>query len=114
MSRQEKAKLIASLHEVWCTGEFALIPLVYFTGFVASMSKGWERSEYRGHSGIRDATVRMRQVFSEWNEAIHDLIIDGDKVVTRYVSTGIHTGPFISQSPTKRSIMTDEMSISRV
>jgi predicted ester cyclase len=42
------------------------------------------------------------------------MVIEDDKVVTRYVSTGVHTGPFIGIAPTGRHIRLDEISIYRL
>ncbi len=75
--------------------------------------KGWERSEFSGHAGVRDAIFRIRNAFSEWREDIQELLIDGDKAVTRYVSTGMHTGSFIGLEATGRWVKIDEISIYR-
>jgi predicted ester cyclase len=68
----------------------------------------------KGHSGVREAIEDIRNAFSEWTETVVDMILDEDKVVTRYVSTGVHTGPFIGLAPTGKHIRLDEMSIYRV
>jgi predicted ester cyclase len=53
----------------------------------------------------------VRNAFSEWNEVISDIIVEGDKVVTRYVSTGVHIRPFVGIEPTGRTVRVDEISI---
>ena len=42
------------------------------------------------------------------------MIIEGNKVVTRYVSTGVHSGHFIGVAPTGKHIRLDEISIYRL
>jgi hypothetical protein len=68
----------------------------------------------KGHSGVRDAIERVRQAFPDWTETVEDIIIDGDKAVTRYVSTGVHKGPFFDLAPTGEHVCVTEISIIRV
>jgi predicted ester cyclase len=114
MTREEKVSLIERLHSLWNTGDLAAIPSIYAPDFVAHMPKGWMHSPFIGHDGVREAILRIRAAFSDWTEIIEDVIVEGDRVVTRYVSTGSHVGPFIGLSPTGRTIRLDEISIFRL
>jgi predicted ester cyclase len=114
MTRDDKASLIERLHALWSTGDISAIPLIYAPDFVAHMPKGWVHSELVGHSGVREAIERVRTAFSEWTETVEDIIVDGDKVVARYVSTGLHVGPFIGLAATGKRICVDEISIFRL
>ncbi len=104
---------VERLHAIWNTGDLGAISEVYSDDFIGHMPKGWERSEFCGHEGVRDAILRVRNAFSGWREDIQELLIDGDKAVTRYISTGTHTGPFIGLEATGRSVKIDEISIYR-
>jgi predicted ester cyclase len=68
----------------------------------------------KGHSGVRDAIERVRGAFPDWTETVEDIIIEGDKAVTRYVSTGVHKGPFFDLAPTGERVRLNEISIFRV
>lgn len=114
MNREDKIAVVERLHLLWNTGDLALVPTIYKHDFVAHMPKGWERSEFVGHAGVKDAILRIRNAFTNWHEVIEDIIVEDDKVVTRYISTGIHTGDFIGLAPTGKSIQIDEMSIYRL
>jgi steroid delta-isomerase-like uncharacterized protein len=114
MTRDALKSLIEKLHRLWNTGDLAAIPDIYAPDFIAHMPKGWAKNEFKGHSGVREAIEDIRNAFSEWTETVVDMILDEDKVVTRYVSTGVHTGPFIGLAPTGKHIRLDEMSIYRV
>jgi predicted ester cyclase len=114
MDRHEKIKIVKTLHALWCSGDLSGIAAIYSEDFVAHMPKGWERSEFHGHDGVRDAIARIRNAFSNWTETIEDMIVEGDRIATRYVSTGLHTGAFIGVPPTGRLIRIDEMSIYRL
>jgi steroid delta-isomerase-like uncharacterized protein len=113
MDRQAIDRQVRRLHGIWNTGNLAAIPQVYATDFVAHMPKGWERSTFHGHTGAADAILRIRTAFPDWHEEIQDLLIDGSRAVTRYVSTGTQSGPFLDQPPSGRAVVIDEMSIYR-
>ncbi len=102
---------IRELHELWNSGDLEKIPEIYSEEFVAHMPKGWEQSEFRGHAGVKNAVLRVRGAFSDWHEEIEDIVVSKNKVVTRYVSTGKHTGPFLGVKPTNLFVKIDEISI---
>src|SRR5215472_17202183 len=82
--------------------------------FVGHFPKASPFGELRGHSGIRGAIETVRCAFPDWTETIEDVVIEGDKVVTRYKRTGVHKGAFFDLAPTGKSIRTEEISIFRV
>jgi len=102
--------VVERLHRLWSTGDLSLIPEVYAADFVAHFPAGWE---FKGHSGVREVVESARTAFSDWTETVEDIIIEGDKAVSRYVSTGVHTGYFRGQAPTGERIVVDEVSIFR-
>ena len=112
--RSEIETVVRGLHDIWNSGDVSRIPEIYSDSFVAHMPKGWECSEFRGHDGVRDAIMRIRSAFSNWHEEVQDLIVDQDRAVTRYVSTGVHTGSFIGLEPSGRRVTIDEISIYRL
>jgi predicted ester cyclase len=114
MTRDAKKNLVERLHHLWNTGDLSAIPDIYAPDFIAHMPAGWEINEFRGHSGVREAIESIRGAFSNWTETIEDMIIEGDRVVTRYISTGVHNGPFIGVAPTGKNIRLGEISIYRV
>ena len=109
-TRDAMRTVVERLHRLWSTGDLSLIPEVYSSDFVAHFPAGWE---IKGHSGIREVIESARAAFSDWTETIEDIIIEDDKAVTRYVSTGVHTGDFRGQAPTGERIVVDEVSIFR-
>lgn len=42
------------------------------------------------------------------------MIIENDRVVTRYIPTGTHLGPFAGQEPSGAKVEIDEISIYRI
>ena len=104
-------KLAERLHRLWSTGELSAIPDIYAPDFIGHFPKGSPLGELKGHSGVKGAIEHVRHAFADFTETIEDIIIDGDKVVTRYVSAGVHKEPFFDLAPTGKHARFDEISI---
>ena len=114
MARQEVKSLVERLHEIWNKHDLAAIPDVYTEDFVVHWPKSYPRTELHGHQGVKTAIEEILVAFPDWQEEVVDLIVDGDRAVTRYISTGTHKGPLAELAPTGRRISVDEISIFRV
>lgn len=112
--RQAKADLVLKLHDIWNSGAMDDLESVYAADFVAHFPASSEIPERRGLAGVRLGIDRIRTAFPDWHEEVRDLIVEGDRVATRYVSTGTHRGPFWSIAPTGRRVEVQEMSIYRI
>ena len=114
MTRDEMKKLVERLHHLWNTGELAAIPDLYAPDFIGHFSKASGLGDLKGHNGVRDTIERVRRAFPDWTETVEDIIFEGDKVVSRYISTGVHEGPFFDMAPTGKRVRFNEISILRV
>lgn len=114
MTRNEMKALAERLQRLWSSGNIADIPNLYTPDFVGHFPKGSPLGELKGHGGVKDAIKHVRCAFHDFTESIQDMIIDGDKIVTRYVSTGVHKEPFFDFAPTGQPARFDEISIFRV
>jgi predicted ester cyclase len=114
VTRNEMKLLAERLHKLWSTGELAAIPEIYAPDFIGHMSTASRLGELKGHSGVKDAIETVRRAFPEWTGTVEDMIIEGDKLVTRYVSTGVHKGDYFGMAPSGKPIRVDEISIFRV
>jgi len=110
----EKKKLIKQLHHIWNSGEVEAIPEVYSTKIIVHWPKGFAVNESRGIDDIRHAIENIRYAFPDWHEAVADMIIGDDRVVTRYTSTGTHLGSYAGVKATGKKIVLDEISIYRI
>jgi predicted ester cyclase len=63
---------------------------------------------------VRGAIELVRNAFDQFTETILDIIIEGDKAVTRYVASGVHTGHYFDLPPTGALVSVDEISIFHV
>jgi steroid delta-isomerase-like uncharacterized protein len=106
--------LAKALHQIWNTGDLALIESVYAPDFLAHWQASSEVPERRGIEGVRFGVARIRTAFPDWHEQVVDVFGSGDKVATRYVSTGTHKGTFWGIEPTGRRIEIQEISIYRI
>jgi predicted ester cyclase len=68
----------------------------------------------RGIEGIGSAVERIRTAFPDWREKILDVFGSGDKVASRYVSTGTHKGLFWGIEATERRVEIQEISIFKI
>lgn len=107
----DNKKLIIKLHDIWNSNNISAVPEVYSNNVVVHWSKSSENSNSLGHAGIRQAITDTLLAFPDWQENILDIIAEDNKVVTRYVSTGTHTGTYQGIAPTGNKIKVDEISI---
>ncbi len=80
-------------------------------GFVCHFING---IEWKGIEGAKNEIVSHRKSFPDWNEEIVDMIAEGDKVVTRYKSTGTQKGKFNGLDSTGIKVTIFEASIYRI
>ena len=114
MNDMEKKGLINQLHHIWNSGDVQAIPEVYSPNIVVHWPKGFAVNASHGFDGIRQAIQNVRSAFPDWHEAVADMIIGDDRVVTRYTSTGTHLGSYAGVSPTGHRMELDEISIFRI
>ena len=114
MEAMEKKKLIEQLHHIWNSGDVEAIPEVYSKDIIVHWPKGFAVNESHGFDGIRQAIQNVRSAFPDWHEAVVDMIIGDDKVVTRYTSTGTHLGSYAGVKATGKKMELDEISIFRI
>ena len=67
-----------------------------------------------GLQGLKDVLKAMRAGFPDMHWAIEEQLTDGDRVLTRFVWTGTHRGPFLSVPATGRPVQVWGMVIDRV
>lgn len=106
-------ELAEALHELWSTGNLDLVDRVYAPDFVAHWPPSSEVPERRGTEGIRFGVERIRTAFPDWHEHVLDIFGSGDRVTSRYVSTGTHRGNFWGIPATGRRVEIHEISIYR-
>ncbi|MGY9025744.1 MAG: ester cyclase [Candidatus Pelagibacterales bacterium] len=113
MAKEKNINLVKQLHHIWNTGEVDLIPQVYAESFIVHWAKGWG-PESNGLTEIKNSILDTRNIFENWHEEVIDLIADGEKVVSRYISTGVHRQEYLGIPATGKKIEFQEISIYRI
>ncbi|KSV75206.1 hypothetical protein N185_17655 [Sinorhizobium sp. GW3] len=105
--------LVRALHDLWNTGDLEMYDQICAPDFVAHWPASAVEPTRRGVEGVRFSVNRVRTAFPDWHESIVDIFGSGDRVASRYVSTGTHLGAFGPLQPTGKRVEIDEMSIFR-
>lgn len=113
MTRDEMTSLIERLCHLWSTDDLSEIENLYTPEFIGHFP-GSPLGDLKGQSGVRDAIKRVRRAFPNWTETVEDIIVEGDKAVTRYISTGVQKGSFFDLPPTGERVRYTEISIFRM
>jgi steroid delta-isomerase-like uncharacterized protein len=67
-----------------------------------------------GREEFREGVLAMLSAFSGRQVVLADQLIDGDKVATRWIATGVHSGVFNGIPATGRHVRMTGISISRL
>lgn len=103
--------LVRKYSAAWSTGQVGDLEKIMASDFRCHFIDG---IEWTGIEGAKNAISNIRQSFPDWNEEIVDIIAEGDKVVTRFKSTGTHKGKFDGIDSTGIKITIFEVSICRI
>jgi predicted ester cyclase len=104
-------KLILQYHEIWNTGQTEKLNEIMAPDFVCHYLTD---VEWKGIAGAETEILNWRKLFPDWHEEVVDVIIEKDKVVTRYNSTGTHSGTYEGIDSTGTKVMIAETSIYRI
>lgn len=114
MSAEQNKDVVRRLHDLWNTGDLSQIQNVFSADFVGHWPRSSRLPERRGLGAVRAGIVNTRTAFPDWYEHVEEMIAEGDRVVTRYTSTGTHQGDFWGIAATGKRITVHEVSIYRV
>ena len=109
--QRNKDVVLRAHHEVWNQGNYDVIPEIYSEDYQCHFICGLETE---GQDGVHEFISGHRKAFPDWTEKVVDIVAEGDRVVTRYISTGTHLGEFQGIAPTGRKTTISEVSIHRV
>ena len=104
-------EIVRNFHKVWSNGQVAVLDTLLSADFVCHFINS---IEWKGIEGTKATILGHRKSFPDWKEVIVDIIAEGDKVVTRYKSTGTHQGVFNGIDSTGNKVTIYETSIYRI
>jgi len=91
MTEEETKALVERELEIWNAGKLALIDELYDPEYVSHDYAYHE--ELVGLDALKEMITSMRTAFPDFNLTFDEIIVMGDKTVTRWTSIGTHTGP---------------------
>lgn len=110
MSEQNKRVMRRAFEEIIGRKNLDYVDQALASDFVGHDTAG----ETFGRDDFRQGVMAMHEAFSDPRVAIEDQLADGDKVVTRWRVSGIHSGPFQGVPATGRSVSMTGTSIDRI
>jgi predicted ester cyclase len=103
--------VVKRYHQVWSNGQVAELEKILAPDFICHFING---IEWKGIEGANNSITSHRTSFPDWKEEIVDMISEGDKVVTRYKSTGTQNGAFNGLDSSGNKVTIYETSIYRI
>jgi steroid delta-isomerase-like uncharacterized protein len=104
-------KLVLKWQNAWNTGQTENLSEFVAPDFICHYLTD---VEWRGIEGAKTEITNWRKLFPDWHEEVVDFIIEKDKVVIRYNSTGTHSGTYEGIDSTGTKVMISEVSIFRI
>jgi steroid delta-isomerase-like uncharacterized protein len=98
--------------DVWNRGDPAAVDEIFAPDFVGNDPGPPHLID--GPAGMKRFVAQMRAAFPDWAVTTDDLMVDGDRLISRWTVRGTHRGPFAGVEPTGRSIEVRGISIHRV
>ena len=106
-----KALILRHHDEIWSKGNLDAVDEIYAADFIGHHPG---TPDWIGPDSVKLAVCRTRAAFPDFREAIEDVVIEGDKVVTRFTASGTHLGVLRGLSPTGKRITMAEIGVFRI
>jgi steroid delta-isomerase-like uncharacterized protein len=74
----------------------------------------FDHTSHVNREGLKQLMNMAFKAFPDFQEAIHDIIAEGDKVWARITFTGTHTGEWMGIAPTGKIVTTEMVDIFRI
>jgi steroid delta-isomerase-like uncharacterized protein len=99
------------MSEVWTKGRLDLVDELIDPG---CLSHDPVSGKSRGPEAIKAEVGEYRKAFPDLRFDVEELIVSGDRVVTKWTATGTHRGPILGVPPTGKTFVIHGMSIDRL
>ncbi len=111
MSQEENKAMMRRLYQVFSSGDLGTLDQ-----FIASdvIDHNPNPTQAPGLQGIQDYFRQVRDAFTNFKITVEDQVAEGDKVVSRVVFSGKHTGDFMGIRATGKEVSTTGMDMVRV
>jgi hypothetical protein len=114
LSEQEIKALTAQMLDIWNKGDLALVDKVYSSEFMReAVDDIGIAPPIFGSDALKRYIAAVRTAYPDLNIQIDEIIVKGDRLITRQTITGTNTGPGLIP-PTGKKIKVSSVSISRI
>lgn len=96
--------------DVWSRGDLSAIDELFTPDFVGHFPE----TTVHGREELRAAVIAHRRSFPDWTEEVEETIVDCDRVVVRFTSSGTNSGEFLGRPPTGNRVEISEVVIFRL
>jgi len=115
MTEEEMIARVERDLEIWNAGNLALVDELYAPEFV---SHNYATNEEQvGLDALKEGITSTRTAFPDFNLTNDEIIVMGDKTVTRWTMTGTNTGPLQASegelTPTGKKVRVSGVTIAR-
>lgn len=115
MSEELKAIVRRFAEEIWHKGNLDAIEEFIAPNYVRHTSHYREGGrDVRGPEGARQSIAALRAAFPDVHFTEDGLLVDGDKVVSRWTFHGTHRGEFLGVVPTGKHVAFTGINIYRI
>lgn len=112
---ENKALARRALDEVWSTGDVDAVDEIFAPDFVSHQHSHPDGPGDVADVGALKAFVReFHAAFPDFSDTVDDQLAEGDKVVTRFTSSGTHEGPLMGVEPTGTRVSWMGITIDRI
>ena len=115
--RTEQNKAIARQvnEELWGKGNLAVIEELCTADYIHyHPSLPNEPKALRGHEAFKQLVRETHRVLADFHTQTDDLIAEGNRVVTRWTSRGVQTGPWFTMRPAGTWVTCSGVTIDRI
>jgi len=114
MSAKEIKALVRRFVEEWNKGKAATMVVLdelFATDFVMHHGTG---EEIHGLKDFKQHVSEAFNVFPDLHFTIDDMVVEGNKIATRWTLTGTHKGEFMGRPPTNKKVKIWAITIDRI
>jgi steroid delta-isomerase-like uncharacterized protein len=110
--RAENTTVVLRHHEqIWSKGDVDAVDEFYAADFVGHHPGS---PDWIGRESVKLAVRMMHEAFPDFSESVEDVVAEGDRVATRFTSSGTQLGELRGIGPTGRRMSMAEFAIFRL
>ena len=110
-TENNKAIVRRAYEEVWNQGKLDVIDEIFAADLVGHIAGS---PDIHGPEGLKQFVTMYRTAFPDLQFTIEDQLAEGDKVATRWTSTGTHKGELMGIPPTGVQVKSTGICIARI